>query len=131
MGPTQAGNTLWIWAAAGVAAVVAVVFLAAVELPDTAEKSICFFRLTTGIPCPGCGLTRAFSASVKGDWQTAFFYHPAALFLAVQLAAGWLYWGLITLGICRGPRMRRLNQVLIGNGVVLLLTWVVRLVWYP
>lgn len=30
----------------------------------------------TGIPCPGCGLSRAAAALLRLDWWTAFRYHP-------------------------------------------------------
>lgn len=36
----------------------------------------CLFRRWTGIPCPGCGLTRACLAILRGDWGAAFRYHP-------------------------------------------------------
>ena len=34
-----------------------------------------FYRLT-GIPCPGCGMTRAFLAAARLDFGAAFAYHP-------------------------------------------------------
>lgn len=35
----------------------------------------CPFRALTGIPCPGCGLTRSFTAIALGQWETAINYH--------------------------------------------------------
>ncbi|MFB2922095.1 MULTISPECIES: DUF2752 domain-containing protein [Aerosakkonema] len=32
---------------------------------------VCPLKYLTGIPCPGCGLTRSFIAIVRGDWQRA------------------------------------------------------------
>jgi hypothetical protein len=43
----------------------------------------CYFKAFFGIPCPGCGLTRAFISFFTGDYSAAFFYHP--LFLAIPL----------------------------------------------
>lgn len=37
---------------------------------------VCYFKSLTGIPCPGCGLTRAYLALFKGNLSKAFFYHP-------------------------------------------------------
>ena len=37
-----------------------------------------------GIPCPGCGMTRAFLSLLHLDFKTAFFYHP--LFPVVIIA---------------------------------------------
>ncbi|MEB3310710.1 MAG: DUF2752 domain-containing protein [Snowella sp.] len=35
----------------------------------------CPIRALTGIPCPGCGLTRSFIAICQGDWGAAFNHH--------------------------------------------------------
>lgn len=32
---------------------------------------LCPFRLATGLPCPGCGLTRSWVALAHGDFSTA------------------------------------------------------------
>lgn len=40
----------------------------------------CLFRFVTGLPCPGCGGTRAFTAVLRGDLIHAFFYHPVVPF---------------------------------------------------
>jgi len=32
---------------------------------------LCVFRRVTGIPCPGCGLTRSFAFFMHGDWMSA------------------------------------------------------------
>lgn len=37
---------------------------------------LCIFRLLTGIPCPGCGMTRALAAVLRGDAASAFSFHP-------------------------------------------------------
>jgi len=37
----------------------------------------CPFQWLLGIPCMGCGMTRAFLCLVRGDIKGAFFYHPA------------------------------------------------------
>lgn len=36
----------------------------------------CLVKTLIGIPCPGCGLTRATLAFLKLDFKTAFYYHP-------------------------------------------------------
>ena len=41
----------------------------------------CPFRRLTGLPCPGCGLTRAWLHALRGDWAAAFRAH--AFFAAV------------------------------------------------
>lgn len=36
----------------------------------------CLFRAVTGIPCIGCGLSRAWLAALQLDLASAFRYHP-------------------------------------------------------
>ncbi len=57
--------------------------------------SLCPFHNLTGLPCPGCGLTRAFVCCAHGQLAAAFAYHPlgpilfsAALFLAIGALLG-------------------------------------------
>jgi hypothetical protein len=49
--------------------------------------SICPFYEMTGLPCPGCGLTRAFVCLGHGDWRTSLHWHPI----------GWLVYGIFLL----------------------------------
>ena len=41
-----------------------------------AFKVPCLFLELTGRPCPGCGMTNAYLALLKGDVLTAFSSHP-------------------------------------------------------
>ena len=50
---------------------------------------LCPFRALTGYPCPGCGMTRAFSAIAHGEPLTAVLYNPLSPLLFV---AGLLVW---------------------------------------
>lgn len=36
----------------------------------------CLFYKVFGIPCAGCGMTRAFIAALHLDFQSAFKFHP-------------------------------------------------------
>jgi hypothetical protein len=51
----------------------------------------CPMLRSTGIPCPGCGLSRACGAFVRGDWATWAAFHlfapPFLLAAAILLAA--------------------------------------------
>lgn len=49
----------------------------------------CMIRSLTGIPCPGCGMSRAWLSALKLDFAAAFRCHP--LFWTVPVV-GWLMW---------------------------------------
>ena len=72
----------------------------------------CPFRSLTGIPCPGCGMTRAWLAALRLDFLAAFRYHPMFWSVPVLMAycifdghiirPKWLNWcllGLIAFGV--------------------------------
>ncbi len=40
--------------------------------------SACFFKSVYGVPCPGCGMSRALLALACGDVALAFSFHPLA-----------------------------------------------------
>jgi hypothetical protein len=54
------------------------------------ERSFCAIKLGTGIDCPGCGMTRAFSALVHGDIVQGLKYHPLGIVVAVWLLWAWV-----------------------------------------
>lgn len=53
--------------------------------PEASGPILCPYRALTGLPCPGCGLTRATHYLLRGDLATAWAYNPL-LFLAMPLA---------------------------------------------
>lgn len=55
------------------------------------NESICVFKVYTGLPCPGCGMTRAFLSLFNGDWHQSFYWHPLWPLVVV---APVLYWRL-------------------------------------
>jgi len=42
----------------------------------------CMTKLTTGLDCPGCGISRMFLAILRFDFKSAFFYNPV-MFVAL------------------------------------------------
>ncbi len=63
--------------------------VAALLSPDAIEDGpvICPFRLLTGLPCPGCGLTRSWVHLVHGGWQESLLAHPFGAVAVVLLVA--------------------------------------------
>jgi Protein of unknown function (DUF2752) len=89
----QNRSTFRSWALAGLVGLAgAVVLHFWVPLPG-AQHSFCFVRRLTGIPCPGCGMSRAFAHLAKGEWAAAARDHPLAYLLAAEAALVWLAWG--------------------------------------
>ena len=70
----------WKWKLAATAVYIGcLVLFSALHLP-------CVFVAVLGIPCPGCGMTRAVTAACRLDLATAFYHH--SMFWSVPL----LYW---------------------------------------
>jgi hypothetical protein len=62
---------------------------------------MCLFKLLTGLPCPGCGMTRAYLHLFQGDIVGAFYFHPL-FWLVPFLVALLIFW--------KKPFVQRLNQ---------------------
>ncbi len=92
---------------------------------------LCPLRALTGYPCPGCGMTRAFSAIAHGELWRAVRYNPLSpvLFMAgvivwVGAAATILNWPRARAAVARlSPSAFAINVMLI----VVLVWWIVRL----
>ncbi len=72
---------------------VAALFLAVVHPPEGLGLPICWLKASTGIPCPGCGLTRSLSTIMRGDLSAAVLLHPFGPLL-LPTFAGIAYVGL-------------------------------------
>ena len=51
---------------------------------------LCPWAALFGLPCPGCGLTRAASLLVQGEWHAALALHPLSPLLVPLVAAALL-----------------------------------------
>ena len=47
----------------------------------------CVFKAAVGLPCPGCGMTRATAALLRGEWQEALRLHAFAPLLVGAVGA--------------------------------------------
>ena len=102
-------------------AVVGVLLLSAFLLGATGIG--CPVRFVTGVPCPGCGLTRAWLALLSGEPRVALAFHP--LFWAAPIAVGLA----VLSGATPSGRVRRLALVVCALLVAaFLVVWALRLV---
>lgn len=115
---------------AGLAAAGAALMVAAAlrfwEPTDDPSTSLCLFRRCTGHACPGCGMTRAVSYLLKGDWDRTIFYHPLAPLAGLQILAGLGMWAAYSLGVWKPKGRLPVEGILYVNLALLLVVWVVR-----
>jgi hypothetical protein len=122
------GSSAVTWSLAGLLGVVALGILHAWTPSDDIRYSICLLR-RLGLPCPGCGMTRAFAHLAKGEWRAALAAHPLAPVLAAEVVLGWLAWGLHVAGRRMPWRVwpAGLTPALLANLALLVALWVGRL----
>lgn len=79
----------------------------------------CIFRMLFHIPCPGCGMTRAYISLLHLDFAAAFSYHP--MFWSVPI----LYLYLLFDGnLFRRKILNRCVLLLIGAGFAV--NWIMK-----
>ena len=81
--------------------------------------AICLSRRLFHLPCPGCGMTRAFAHLAKGEWAAAVAGHPLAPVVALEIVLGWVAWGAV---LTFGHRFRlpvRIETLLVANAAAL------------
>jgi hypothetical protein len=104
---------------------------------DVRGVPCCMFRLTTGLPCPLCGLTRSFVSLAHGRVRDSFLFHPFGPFLFAIFAGGALWqFRPLRRGLedVRADAVRASGPpraaVLLALGAVLA-AWTVKLAWIP
>ncbi len=94
--------------------------------------SLCMLRNTTGIPCPGCGLTHAVVAAVHGDWKESFVYHRLGPLVVGFLMLQLLYrstWMVVPMFRTQINRVGKLfDWALIPLMVLLFINWIPTLI---
>lgn len=85
-------------------------------------KDICIAKRVIGIPCPGCGMTRAFMRLLSLDIRGALYYHP--LFILPVLAA----FVFLFRNNRHIARIYRSNMFWVVMLVVVVIVWIVRMI---
>jgi uncharacterized protein DUF2752 len=123
---TTGASAFRLWVLAGLAGLAGLAVFHVWTPSGDPATAICLMRRFFHLPCPGCGMTRAFAALAKGDWSAAAALHPLAPVVAFELVAGWLVWGM-TLAVRRPLRLPvRVDAVLLGNAAALFAVWLGR-----
>ncbi len=90
--------------------------------------SVCAWHHFTGLPCPGCGLTRSWVCMAHGQFADAFVWHPLGpiLFLSALIYTFWSAW--MALARPRFPLPMKLQtRLIVGFALVMLGFWGLRL----
>lgn len=102
------------------------------ELGRFSIPQVCMLRSLTGLPCPGCGLSRSIVAAMHGDIGMSLTYHRLGLLTLVYIFLQFVYrLGLIVIPKWWArifPSGKILNRGVIVVGVLFLLNWILTLI---
>ncbi len=124
--PRESNQTLWILAIGNLLLLVIARFLGP-WLVTAKHQAVpfltCFFRKITGHYCPFCGMTRAFTAAMHGDFARSFAENPMGLVLIIS---GLLlfFWQCLALIVKRHPAERVWHILGKTLFIMLLINWV-------
>jgi hypothetical protein len=100
--------------------------------PDVPAYSICMFKNTTGLDCPGCGLTRAFCSIAKGNVSKGFYFNATSPMVFALFGLWWLRSALHLAGLTRPARFIdapfRKWPLLTGLVLIFISAWLVKLI---
>ncbi|MCR5791923.1 MAG: DUF2752 domain-containing protein [Lachnospiraceae bacterium] len=110
----------------GVVAAVIGIYLLVAKL---IHYSVCPIVRFTGFPCPGCGMTRAVFALIKGDFGQAYEYH-ACVYLVIPFL---LY--CIVFRYLLGREIPGVKKILMVICIIVILYYIYRMAtvfeWHP
>lgn len=100
-------------------------FFALHEFGDDSRHATCMTRRVLKIPCPTCGMTRAFSQITKGHIGRAVEYHPLSPLVFLSVFGFWL-WGVVHHVRSRRiplPRGKTFTIIAIAVACIFVVTW--------
>ncbi len=104
---------------------------------------VCWLHAATGLPCPGCGMTRAIAAVSQGEWAVALGANPFVVFawpLFLALAVTALLPSEVVRRLearldARGPGLTRAYRVVawafVGFGLLRFTWFLFSQEWFP
>ena len=91
----------------------------------------CWIRSFLGIPCPGCGSTRAVFALFRGDITKALKFHPL-IFISLALIAAYIFISILKIDIFNKSKRKMLNIFLFCVFVLYFGVYITRMIlFYP
>ena len=105
--------------------IIATVVVLAVAILVLLDIYKCPLDYIVGLPCPMCGMTRAFLAALSGDFAGAFYYHP----LWIVIIIGTAFIVMYEMEFIKIPKTA-FNVICIILGVLLLVCYIVRLIMH-
>ena len=95
---------------------------------STTGPVFCPVNLVLGLPCPGCGITRAFGHATHGLFREAFGFHALWPLLLGYFVFLWIYKIIESV---RGEPPKLPTYKIGGTALAVLLGfWAIRLVWF-
>lgn len=88
----------------------------------------CPSALLFGLPCPGCGLTRALGHATHGQFHEAFLYHPIWPLILAYFVFLWIY--QIAEAVKGEPPRLPTNKIAATAALALMVFWAERLVFF-
>jgi hypothetical protein len=115
-----------LWLLVGLAGLAGLAILHLWTPSTDPAAAFCLSRRLFRLPCPGCGMTRAFAHLAKGEWSAAVGDHPLAAVVMLEMGLGWVAWGAAVFG--RRPLWApvRLETLLVANAAALVALWLGR-----
>jgi len=86
----------------------------------------CWFQAMIGVPCPGCGSTRAAVALLQGNLSEALFWHPLIIVSLILLP----YLAVRSLFIKRKPFVAVEKFIILGACALYLIVFIVRMIMF-
>lgn len=102
------------------------------ELGRISLPQVCVFKNLTGLPCPGCGLSRSMVAAMHGELEMSLAHHRLGFLTLVYIFLQFMY----RLGLIVIPRLwaqifpsgKFLNRGIVALGILFMLNWILNLI---
>lgn len=123
MSPLQSLRTFLVFKPKWLKAVL--VFIVLLGLLYVLTDTNCLAEAILGIPCPGCGLTRATLAFLRLDFVSAFQFHPLFILAYLDIA-------LVSVAVITGKLSKSAKTILIVSIILFVGVYVYRMItMYP